>query len=168
MNSPWSFAGGFKTKMDLTAELNQFVHSININLSKNLGLVVPGMVITQLGALQGAFPAKTANYSGPEQEIRCCTGNVHAVFWGPRQVALFYATFLYCTQLSLDGLDNWKHSFLLTHIIYMKHNSDVPCKTKQNKHSAYLGGGRKRHRLKKQKYLQNISGDYFCICSACL
>lgn len=39
---------------------------------------------------------------------------------------------------------------------------------KQNKPSTYLWVGRKRYRLKKEKYLQDMSGDCFCIWSACL
>lgn len=39
-----------------------------------------------------------------------------------------------CTLPPLGGLDNWKHSFLLTHIIYVKHHLNVPFKTKQALH----------------------------------
>lgn len=144
------------------------MHSININLSKNLGLVGPGMVITQLGVLRGAFPfpAKPANYSAPEQEIRGSAVNVHTVFWGPTQVALFYATSLTApsflwTGWTIGSIVSFWPPLFIRDIIHM-----FP--VKQNKHFTYLWVGRKRHRVRKQKYLQNISGDYFCICSACL
>lgn len=39
-----------------------------------------------------------------------------------------------CSLPPLEGLDSWERSFLLTHIIYVKHHSNIPFKTKQTLH----------------------------------